>query len=160
MINKIQQLIDEGLSSYQIAKVLGKPRTTIQSQIEKFGLKTKLLSFSDKEPVTHNCIHCGDTDSSNFYGHKKNICISCFKKETNKRTKDNKEKAVALLGGCCSICGYNKSISALEFHHTDPSLKDKGFSNMTHWSFKRIEEELSTCILVCANCHREIHDTV
>lgn len=35
-----------------------------------------------------------------------------------------KIQAVKLLGGKCSICGYNKCIDALEFHHNDPSAKE------------------------------------
>lgn len=70
-----------------------------------------------------------------------------------------KEKAVEYLGGSCSICGYNKYIGALEFHHKDPNLKDfaignKGYSK----SWERIKDELDKCICVCSNCHRELHN--
>jgi hypothetical protein len=32
--------------------------------------------------------------------------------------------AIAYKGGECSICGYNKCVAALEFHHLNPSEKD------------------------------------
>ncbi|MEY4334993.1 MAG: phage FelixO1, partial [Bacteroidota bacterium] len=34
--------------------------------------------------------------------------------------KRTKQKLVEHKGGCCEICGYNKCIEALEFHHKDP----------------------------------------
>jgi predicted DNA-binding protein YlxM (UPF0122 family) len=67
-----------------------------------------------------------------------------------------KQKAVDYKGGKCEICGYSKSISALEFHHKNSNKKDFGISGGTK-SFESIKNELDKCILVCANCHREIH---
>lgn len=59
----------------------------------------------------------------------------------------------------CCICGYNKCKSALEFHHLDPKQKDFGISAKGYTrSWEKIKEELDKCIMVCANCHREIHD--
>lgn len=57
----------------------------------------------------------------------------------------------------CSSCGYNKCIQALDFHHTDPSIKDGDFSNSRSWSDKRFFTKLDKCILLCANCHKELH---
>lgn len=66
-----------------------------------------------------------------------------------------KERAVAHLGGRCKLCGYNKCLAALEFHHEDPETKDFTISASMSWA--RIEAELAKTILVCSNCHREIH---
>lgn len=57
---------------------------------------------------------------------------------------------------CCK-CGYNKYIGALELHHVDPSKKEAQPSKIMSRSEKRIIEEISKCIIVCSNCHREIH---
>ncbi len=79
-------------------------------------------------------------------------------KAVAKRRKRLKEKAVDYKGGKCSFCGYDRVIDALEFHHLGAGKKDFGLSQrgLTR-SWKRIKEELNKCILVCANCHREIH---
>lgn len=62
------------------------------------------------------------------------------------------------LGSKCEICGYNKCIHALEFHHLDSSKKDFALSNKGYTrSWRRVKEELDKCILICANCHRELH---
>lgn len=72
-----------------------------------------------------------------------------------------KELAVEYKGGKCELCGYNRCIKALEFHHTDPSEKDFAISQDGHTkSWEKIRTELDKCIIVCANCHREIHDTL
>ncbi len=54
-------------------------------------------------------------------------------------------------------CGYNKCLSALEFHHIDPLKKDFNISQFRTTSFESIKKELDKCDLLCANCHREIH---
>ena len=67
-----------------------------------------------------------------------------------------KERAVALLGGRCHICGYDKCPSAFDFHHPDPRTKDFTISNRTVWS-EALERELRKTVLLCATCHREVH---
>jgi hypothetical protein len=68
-----------------------------------------------------------------------------------------KVKAVEYKGGECERCGYNKSTWALDLHHLDPSQKDFSISGGTK-SFEKIKKELDKCILVCRNCHSEIHE--
>ncbi len=70
-----------------------------------------------------------------------------------------KQKLVDICGGECVLCGYDKCIRALEFHHLDKKQKEFGISQLGHTlSFSRAVEEIQKCIMVCANCHREIHD--
>jgi len=69
--------------------------------------------------------------------------------------------ALEYKGAKCEKCGYNNSISALEFHHLDPNQKDFMISagNLSSdWTV--VKEELNKCILLCANCHREEHEQI
>ena len=69
-----------------------------------------------------------------------------------------KQYAVEIFGGKCCKCGYNKCLEALEFHHLDKKEKEEKPSQIIlRWSFERAKKELEKCILVCSNCHREIH---
>lgn len=68
-----------------------------------------------------------------------------------------KKQAVKLLGGKCSICGYNKCIDALEFHHKNPNEKEFKIGSGNTMSWKEYRNEVSKCMLVCSNCHKEIH---
>ena len=79
--------------------------------------------------------------------------------EAVQRRRDKiKEMGVQYKGDKCCICGYDKYIGALEFHHLDPNQKDFGISAKGYTrSFERVKEELDKCILVYSNCHKEIH---
>ena len=75
-----------------------------------------------------------------------------------KRRRKVRLMAVEYKGGRCSRCGYDACVDALEFHHLDASRKDFAISEQGYTrSWKRVREELDKCILVCANCHRELH---
>jgi len=42
--------------------------------------------------------------------------------------------------------------------HLDPNEKDFGISAKGYTrAWEKVKEELDKCIMVCANCHREIH---
>lgn len=58
----------------------------------------------------------------------------------------------------CSICGYNKNFAALDFHHINPEEKEQKMNQLLgkRPTPERIKE-LDKCILVCKNCHAEIH---
>ena len=70
-----------------------------------------------------------------------------------------KVRMLEAMGGKCQICGYNKCTAALEFHHIDPSGKEFTFAtamkNPSSWD--KLAAELRKCVLLCANCHREVH---
>ena len=60
-------------------------------------------------------------------------------------------------GSQCSICGYNKCMSALEFHHLNSEEKEFSLGQNTNIATEKALKETEKCILICANCHREIH---
>lgn len=68
-----------------------------------------------------------------------------------------KERLIQVSGGKCCLCGYSKCITALEFHHVNPEEKEFTISQKAHISFDKALAEIRKCILVCSNCHREIH---
>lgn len=108
--------------------------------------------------ILKECIYHGLTLHSWRNNEKRYRCRKCNAEQVQKRRYMLKEKAVEYKGGKCSKCGYNKCIDALEFHHLDPlqkefSIGQNGYAN----SWKHIQKELDKCIMVCANCHREIH---
>ena len=91
--------------------------------------------------------------------------VNDFLEGSNYRSLNNsrkrlKEKLVAYKGGKCEVCGYDKCITALEFHHLDPTEKEFGIGGKNVLSFEKCKKEVDKCILVCANCHREIHENL
>lgn len=73
--------------------------------------------------------------------------------------KNTKNRMVQAMGGKCVICGYDRCVEAMDFHHLDPSQKDfnlgKKRANAISWS--SIITEIKKCVLLCATCHREVH---
>lgn len=71
-----------------------------------------------------------------------------------------KQRVKAILveeaGGCCAVCGYDRCIINLVFHHVDPSQKSFALSMNTTKSLAAYREEMKKCVLLCANCHGEI----
>ncbi len=85
-----------------------------------------------------------------------------YMRETvKKRRKKLREMARASKGNKCILCGYDKCKRALSFHHIDPSNKEFDLSTkgLTR-SWERIEKEIKKCVLVCANCHMELHEGI
>jgi len=79
-------------------------------------------------------------------------------KAVAKRRRKIRKMAVEYKGGKCILCGYNKCFQSLEFHHLTKTGKDFGISDKGYTrSWERVKEEIDKCILVCANCHRELH---
>ena len=55
----------------------------------------------------------------------------------------------------CNVCGYNKCLAALEFHHRDSKEKERLVSRIA--TIEGIKKEALKCIVICSNCHKEIH---
>ena len=89
-------------------------------------------------------------------GHRKVKCGSCMVVTFRRK---RKKKAVDYKGSKCILCGYKKCQDALVFHHLDSEEKEFGLSNSTGLcrSWEKAKKELDKCILLCANCHIELH---
>jgi 5-methylcytosine-specific restriction endonuclease McrA len=69
-----------------------------------------------------------------------------------------KRRAVASAGGSCMGCGLSDPVDVLDFHHLDPTTKEFAIStDGVPRSWARVQAELTKCVLLCANCHREVH---
>lgn len=78
-----------------------------------------------------------------------------------KLTETNGEYVASVKISGCSICGYNKCRTALDFHHLDPSVKEKSIAAMVHSSsLSKLQKEIEKCILLCSNCHHEVHEGI
>lgn len=115
-------------------------------------------------------------------GYRRSYCLECWKEKNREYRKiwfnNHKKECIAQnniskkervknhilhinnLKIKCSICGYNKCKSALDFHHKDISKKEYNISIMIQrgHSLQKILKEIEKCIVVCSNCHREIHE--
>jgi len=79
-----------------------------------------------------------------------------FERKKKKRI-EKKSELILLMGGKCNICGYNKCEAALEFHHKTSNKEGNIAHIIKNRSKEKALKEIKKCILVCANCHRELH---
>lgn len=98
---------------------------------------------------------------------KSTVAYHCSKKvrqtSHNARLRNRKKALIELktsFGGKCLLCGYNKCLTSLSFHHTNETPKVDGISNILFRGNgkKAAFEEAKKCILICANCHGEIEE--
>lgn len=84
-----------------------------------------------------------------------------MREAVKRRRRKLREMARTSKGNKCMLCGYSKCQRALSFHHINPNKKNFDLSSrgLTR-SWKKIEKEIKKCVLVCANCHMEIHDGI
>jgi hypothetical protein len=109
------------------------------------------------------CVKCGKP----LHGKQTKFCSPACKNNSlqsyqaqQARGLLRKKLIVSKLGGCCSLCGYNKNISALTFHHITPKKKlfQLDLRSLSNRKQSSIDVEVKKCILVCSNCHAELHN--
>jgi AraC-like DNA-binding protein len=132
-ISNLNDLRRSGLSLAKIAKIIGCSRSTVSYNLEP-DLHTNPIKYKQTvdERRARNVI-----SNANWRREKKQLLVD-------------------YKGGKCENCGYSKCIEALEFHHTDPSTKEFAVGSM-RYSYSTLKKEVDKCMLLCANCHREIH---
>lgn len=159
-IQILVKLVNEGGSSYKIAKQLSCSQTNIRYWLKKYNLKTRrTLGEIDNSKYCPRCkVILPRLEFHNRRNGEGNstYCKKCTTNQTLERQNKFKMMAIEYLGGKCSICGYFKCSGALDFHHNGQG-KDFNISKARGYTFEKARPELDKCILVCANCHREIH---
>lgn len=132
------------------------------SKKTKEKTSASLHKYFETEPKL--CNKCGrKLNFSNKSGFCKNCKSPAKSKGENQKAsrKRRREYLIKYKGGKCEICGYNKCIGALDFHHLDPSNKSFSIASTGRRNIERNMEidikEVDKCILLCSNCHRELH---
>ena len=109
--------------------------------------------------VLRECSIHGLTEHVYVKSSKKYICCRCRSNAVQRKRHKLKHDLIVYKGGKCEICGYNRCEAALEFHHKDPSQKDFGIAYKGYTrSLEECKKEVDKCMLLCATCHREVHD--
>ena len=150
-MEKLKQYASDGLTISEISHLSDISYSTVRYYFKKYQIP------SNRYSKNHQC-QCGERNPSRFYGKTKEICKPCFNKASVQRWNAQKQKAVEYKGGKCVYCGYDKCLSALEFHHRDPKEKEFAWDSMRKQAWDKVVTELDKCDLVCANCHREQHE--
>jgi len=83
-------------------------------------------------------------------------CKRCVGEAVTRRHRRVKQILVDEAGGCCALCGYDRTTRNLQFHHVDPATKEFSMQMGLGKSLAKYRAEATKCVLVCANCHGEI----
>jgi hypothetical protein len=110
--------------------------------------------------IVKNCKIHGKTKHRMQSDNSTYRCVKCNSESVKRWKRKIKIMSVQYKGGCCEMCGYNKCMSGLSFHHKDPNEKDFGISSRGTRSWNRTKKELDKCTLLCNNCHAEIHEAL
>lgn len=101
--------------------------------------------------ATNGCIECGEALNS------KGGWQRCVKHYKQARQKAIKKALVKALGGKCQKCNNEFPLCVYDFHHLEEKSIDPSYAIASR-SIEQIAEEISKCILLCANCHRIEHE--
>jgi excisionase family DNA binding protein len=157
-------LVAGGLSTREIAERIGLSQSTVRHWLRKHELRTLRARRESSHGVrgVHPDrveLECGRHGLTEFWLDPRGIyrCLRCRSEAVSRRRRRVKEILVGDAGGACSICGYDRHIGALQFHHRVGEVKEFGLSErgLTR-SLQAVRAEAAKCVLLCANCHSEV----
>ena len=170
MLDKLEltNLVNKGFTQRSIAEHFSCSQTNVCYWLAKYDLKTEQDSKVLYNQGLKYCPCCGEIKSLKEFNkrtrrgvtkeHGAVYCKDCSSAEASMRKYNFTQKCVDYKGGACEICGYDKSIGALEFHHIDRTSKEFEIGKLTSKTFTaKVQKELDKCMLLCKNCHGEIH---
>lgn len=131
---QLEPLVERGASIAEIADAVDRSKATVRHWLTRHGLKThgtrgrrsteaaQAAKQAGLSTVTMHCPHHGESE---FWitGQGNYRCKRCRSDAVSRRRRRVKETLVREAGGCCRICGYNRNMRALHFHHLEPSEK-------------------------------------
>jgi len=158
---RLRKLVDSGLTIRRLAEELACSTSTVIYWLRQHGLKTA-RSHAPVEVDASGDAHgeCRRHGRSRFVQRKDDgyyRCAQCRSEDVARRRRRVKQILVDEAGGACFLCGYDRYVGALQFHHLEPSAK--AFS-LSHGGVTRSLElaraEARKCVLLCSNCHAEV----
>jgi Helix-turn-helix domain/Homeodomain-like domain len=164
---KLRTLATEGKTVRTMARELDRSPSTVRHWLKRYGIEVHGIKGNREKAlaaralgetvVRLRCRHHGETD---FYVEPTNAhykCKRCRKERVARRRNEVKDELIRMAGGKCLLCGYDRCLGALQFHHVDPETKSFGLSYKGHTkSFEKMLEEARKCVPLCANCHCEV----
>lgn len=114
--------------------------------------------MTDTDPIMRDCRRHGYVPHGRYSagGRLRIRCKRCIAEAVTRRHQEMRRILVAEAGGCCAVCGYDRCVLNLCFHHVDPSQKKLAMTMATGKALDTYRAEARKCVLVCANCHGEI----
>jgi transposase len=162
----LADLVAERRSTREIAERLDRSPATVRHWLKRYGLRlarSRGVTRGVDPGITRTAGECPTHGSAEFVRRGDGFwrCSRCRIEAVTARRRRIKEILVEEAGGACLLCGYDRSMAALQFHHIDPAQKsfDLGRVGSTR-SLARARREAQKCALLCANCHAEVESGI
>ncbi len=104
------------------------------------------------------CKNCMKVRGRSYYYQTRERQLELVKIRRKRYVEERREFVYKLKKKPCIDCGKIYPPWVMDFDHREGTIKVSsigGIHNGRLWSFKKIEEEIEKCDLVCANCHRQ-----
>jgi predicted HNH restriction endonuclease len=148
-VEYLKEKYPTGVSLNDMSNILNKSIKSIQHKAVRLKLSRRNSPINRPKNLNHR----NEYDKRYYETNKERI----YKNKMARRRR-NKIELIELLGGKCNICGYNKCPAAFDFHHNNGN-KEKSMSILIKNSSKQqLLKEAKKCIVLCSNCHRELHN--
>ncbi len=148
-IHYLGENYSKNISLIEIGKKLNRTRKAISHKASRLGiLRPRFPSDKPSQRIPRTII-----DKRYYEKNRENLL-----KRRKKERRDFRIKLKNMLGGKCSICGYKKCSAALDFHHNKGKKEAHVSFLIKNDSKQKALKEIKKCILLCANCHREVHN--
>jgi transposase len=161
----LESLVNDGLTIAEMAAKLDVSKSTVRHWLRRYGLRTagsrrietKRAAKGDGLAVIASLCPAHGITAFAVEGRGYYRCKRCRAERVSNWRRKLKEMLVEEAGGRCCICGYNRYLGALQFHHIDPDNKVLTISrNGVTQSIRALRREARKCALLCSNCHAEV----
>ncbi|HEX8086762.1 MAG TPA: helix-turn-helix domain-containing protein [Solirubrobacteraceae bacterium] len=159
----LERLVERHLTVREIASEVQRSAATVRHWLRRYDLRTTRearLRAKRATPIGGRFVAvCSKHGEREFVVRRDNTsqCVRCRAEAVARRRRRVKALLVAEAGGACALCGYDRCIAALQFHHRDPATKRLEIAGRgTALSLRTLREEARKCVLLCGNCHAEV----
>lgn len=164
---ELEPLVKDGASIAQIAEAVGRSKGSVRHWLDRYELRTTNAGGGPSREGAREARAAGLSETvlrCPRHGEVAHVrgsrgyfrCRTCRVEAVIRRRRKVKHLLVEEAGGRCRLCGYERCVAALEFHHLDPHAKEFGVSQRGAHGIERLRAEIRKCILLCSNCHAEV----
>jgi transposase-like protein len=157
-------LAEDGASIREIADALDRSPTTVRYWLARLGAESPMARRRNEGAVAvaagadEAILTCVTHGPTRHVRRERGLrCVACRSAAVTERRRRVKRLLLDEAGGRCVLCGYDRCVASLHFHHVDPETKSfaLGVAGVTR-SLEAARAEARKCVVLCANCHGEV----
>jgi len=167
---QLEALVEADMTIAEIARAVERSKATVRYWLTRYGLRTRggvgrrpaeQVQAAKRAGLVAVEMQCPRHGTSRFVLNARGYyrCKRCRSEAVARRRRKVKAILVQEAGGRCCICGYDRNMRALHFHHVEPELKRHSINAKgVALALEKLRAEARKCVLLCSNCHAEVED--